>query len=412
MVKISITAYGTMGDVLPYLALGQAMKARGNEVSIALPEQMHPQAIAAGLKTFGVGHEPINPEITRKTALLWDHWSSNAADLQAKTELNASQTWFDLQKGIDCLLVASADAELIVCSPQQTIFAAIVAEKLSIPLCQVIVTPALLYQPNNWWRLSQWMRQTKNKIYDHYHLLREKQGLIDEDVWKSYWKYDRLIFAASPDLYPSPPYCFPNNQTGFWFYEDPQWQGWQPEEQLKEFMGVAARPLVLSFSSQPIRDREEFIAVHVRAAMQLGRRILIQSGWSDFNESHLPTDIDRYLVMFADFMPQDWLFAHAAAVITHGGIGTIARALRNGCPILLEPHTYEQCFNAQKVLSWGAGAAMYPTKLTSEGIARVLAKKVLTESCQQRAQEIKQQLDTESGLDRTVDLIESWLEDN
>ncbi|MDJ0798880.1 MAG: glycosyltransferase [Calothrix sp. MO_167.B12] len=409
MNKILITAYGTMGDVLPYIALGQQMQARGYEVHIAIPEQMHPQAIAAGLKVLKVGHKQINPEEARKTALLWDHWSANIDDLQVKKELNESQTWFDLQKGIDCLLDAAANAKLIVCSPQQAIFAAIVAEKLSIPLVQVIITPALLYQPNNWWRLSQWMRQTKNTTYDRYHVLREKQGLTDSEGWKPYCTYDRLIFAASPYLYSSPPYCLTTNQTGFWFYEQPEWSEWQPGEKLAQFMVAEQKPLVLSFSSQPIRNREEFIAVHVRAAMKLGRRILIQGGWSDFNESHLPAEIDRDLVMFAGFMPQDWLFAHAAAVITHGGIGTIARALRNGCPMLLEPHTYEQCFNAHKVLDWGVGAAMYPEKLTVAGIARVLEKKVLTKNYQQQAQKIKVQIHTESGLDKACNLVETWL---
>gem|GEM_PF-4485819 len=163
-------------------------------------------AIAAGLKAVNVGHEQLNPETARKTALLWDQWSANPDDLEEKKELNQSHTWFDLQKGIDCSLDAAADAKLIVCSPQQAIFAAIAAEQLSIPLVQVMVTPALLYQPNNWWRISQWMRQTQNKTYDRYHLhlLRFKQGLTDPQAWKAYWKYDRLIFVASPYLYPSP----------------------------------------------------------------------------------------------------------------------------------------------------------------------------------------------------------------
>lgn len=143
--------------------------------------------------------------------------------------------------------------------------------------------------------------------------------------------------------------------------------------------------------------------------MQLGRRILIQGGWSDFNASHLPDDIDRNSVMFAGFMPQDWLFAQAAAVITHGGIGTIARALRNDCPMLLEPHTYEQCFNAHKVLTWGVGAAMYPQKLTADGIAKVLEKKVLTKDYQQRAKEIKVRINDESGIDKACNLIKDWL---
>ena len=409
MAKIINTAYGTMGDVLPYLALGQQMQARGHKIYMAISQSMHSQCLAAGLIPISIGHEIVNAEKARESSLLWNNWSSKSVDIKLRKKLSGSNTWFNIEKSISSLLNACSDAKLIICNPQQEIVAAIVAEQLSIPLVRAIVTPTLLYQPNNWWRVSQWMRQTQNKTYDRYHLLREKQGLTDTEAWKPYWKYDRLIFAASPDLYPSPPYCFPSNQTGFWFYEDPQWQDWQPNIKLKEFMTADIKPLVLSFSSQPIRNREEFIACHVRAAIKLNRRILIQGGWSDFNASHLPDDIDRDSVMFAGFMPQDWLFSQAAAVITHGGVGTVARALRNGCPMLLEPHTYEQCFNAHKVLTWGVGAAMYPEKLTAEGITKVLAQKVLTEDYQQKAEKIKVQINNEPGIEHACLLIEQWL---
>ena len=408
MAKIINTAYGTMGDILPLLTLGQGMKARNHQIYMAIPQQMHSFCLKAGLNPISVGHEPINAEKVRKSALLWNNWSSSLDDLEARKKLSDSHTWFNIEKSINNLLDRCGDAELIISNPQQEIVAAVVAEKLRIPLVRAVVTPALLYQPNNWWKTAQWLRQ-RAIFYDSYHELRRKQKLIDSAPWKAYWKYDRLIFAASPYLYPSPPYCFSSNQTGFWFYKAPRWDDWQPDSRLKEFMSVDKQPLVLSFSSQPILNRPEFIACHVRAAMQLGRRILIQGGWSDFNTSHLPEDIDRDSVMFTGFMPQDWLFARAAAVITHGGIGTIARALRNGCSMLIEPHTYEQCFNAHKVLNWGVGAAMYPEKLTAAGIAKVLAQKVLTKNCQQKAREIKLQINNEHGIDRACNLIETWL---
>ncbi len=408
MAKIINTAYGTMGDVLPYLELGQGMKARGHDVYMAVPQEMHSHSLAAGLNPVIVGHEPVNPEKVTESALLWDHWLTDVDDIEARKKLPRSNTWFNLEKSISCLLNTCYDAELIVCNPQQELVAAIVAEKLSIPLVRVLVTPALLYQPNNWWKVTQRLRQNP-EFHNPYHVLREKQKLKNSKPWMSYWKHEHLIFAASPYLYPSPPWCFTANQTGFWFYEDPRWCKWQPDTKLKEFMTTRPKPLVLSFSSQPIRNREEFIAVHISAAMKLNRRILIQGGWSGFNESHLPLNIDRDLVMFAGFMPQDWLFFHAAGVITHGGIGTVARALRNSCPMLLEPYTYEQCFNAHKVLSWGVGAAMFPTKLTAAGIARVLEEKVLTEHCQQRAQEIKLQIDAESGIEKACNIIEARL---
>ncbi len=407
MAKILITAYGTAGDVLPYTALGQALQIRSHQVCMAIPTQSH--ALASGLLVTSTGHEDITPETVQKSALLWDQWSISPEELATRKELPGSNNWFDPVKGIDYLLEAAQGADLIVCNPQQELFAAVVAEMLDISLVRAVVTPLLLYQPNNWWRISQWLRQSGNTTYDPYHVLRLQSGLRDLNAWKQYWQYDRLLFATSPHLYPSPPYCLPGNQTGFWFYDSPQWNDWQPDQKLSQFMTADMKPIVLTFSSQPVRQAREFIEVHVRAALKLGRRILIQGGWSGLNESLLPNDIDRHQVMFAGFLPQDWLFAQAAAVITHGGIGTIARALRQGCPLLLEPHTYEQCFNAQRVLSWEVGVAMHPKQLTVEGLARVLEKKVLSDKYRHKACEISNYIQTEQGLHSACQSIESWL---
>lgn len=405
MAKIVNTAYGTTGDVLPYLALGQALQIRGHQVCMAIPIQNHALARASGLQTAPTGHQEITPETVQKSAQLWDQWSISPEDSVTKKPLPSSSSWFKPLESIDCLLAAAQDADLIISNPQQELFAAVVAEKLEIPLVRAIVTPLLLYQPNNWWRISQWLRQSGQMTYDPYHSLRIKSGLRDLTAWKTYWNYDHLIFAASPFLYPSPPYCLPENHTGFWFYEALDWQNWQPSDSLNQFMSEKPSPLVLSFSSQPIPKCQEFIEVHIRAALQLGRRILIQSGWSGLNKTLLPNDIPRNFVMFADFLPQDWLFSHASAVITHGGIGTIARSLRQGCPLLLEPHTYEQCFNAQRVISWGVGAAMYPKQLTPEGIAKVLDKRVLSQPCQNKAAILRKKLKAEKGLDKACQLI-------
>jgi len=67
-------------------------------------------------------------------------------------------------------------------------------------------------------------------------------------------------------------------------------------------------------------------------------------------------------VLFADFLPQDWLFARAACSIQHGGIGTIARALRAGCPILVEPFGNDQLYNASRVSLLGPAPRSSPSR--------------------------------------------------
>lgn len=405
MAIILITSYGTLGDVLPFIALGIALRARDHHVYMAVPDQMQPQVISAGLEAIPIGHTDVNPQRTREAAALWNHWSTTPQDLKAKTELNTN-SWFDINACTSALLTVCKDADLIVCNPQQELCAAVIAEKLAIPLARCVITPALAYEPNNWWRLAHWQRERATQE-DAYQYSRREQGLTD--FWQSYWTNERVIVAASPHLFPSPPHCQAGNQTGFWFYDDPEKHALPPDIRLQRFFSGTPKPLVISFSSQPVSQRQAFIDTHLRAAAKLGYPVMVQGGWSDFNATHLPSDIDPTQVLFSDFLSQDWLFSQASALITHGGIGTIARALRHGCPMFLEPYTYEQCFNARKVLSWGVGAAMHPEKLTADGIANVLKQKTLTRKYKEKALAIKNQLHRERGVDRACELIESWL---
>jgi sterol 3beta-glucosyltransferase len=118
--------------------------------------------------------------------------------------------------------------------------------------------------------------------------------------------------------------------TGFWLPDDPAWDGWQPGHDLRAFMTVEPHPLALSFSSLPLTDPVAVLAVHARAAALLNRRLVVLSGWAGFRREHLPPDVCPEGVFFADALPHDWLFSQVDAAFVHGGIGSLARALRAG----------------------------------------------------------------------------------
>ena len=356
MANFLIITSGTLGDILPYITLGEAIQKRGHQVCIISPKYIHSYVKAAQLPVIAASHQIINPQTTKKASLLWDNWIKDPLNLKAKRDLNrqfnGQQKWQGIYQSIKDLLEYCDDIDGIICNPQEHIVGSIIAEKINIPLIEVVVTPQLIYQPNNWWRLSR-TTELKDNQKQAYQEFRQLLGLTDSETWKQYWQYNRVIFAASPHLYSEPPDVPQDNHVGFFFYNNPNWQDWQPNQELKQFVASDSKPLVLSFSSQPMRDSKEFIAIHVRAAAILNRKIVIQRGWAEFNEKNLPADISSDTVMFVDFIPQHWLFSNSAAVITHGGIGTVARALLYGCPLLVEPYTHEQCFNAHRILNWG-----------------------------------------------------------
>jgi UDP:flavonoid glycosyltransferase YjiC (YdhE family) len=63
------------------------------------------------------------------------------------------------------------------------------------------------------------------------------------------------------------------------------------------------------------------------------------------------------VVAFAD---HDELFARCDAVITHGGLGTVLRALAHGVPLLVLPLGRDQHLNADRIAKLGAGIHLDP----------------------------------------------------
>jgi UDP:flavonoid glycosyltransferase YjiC (YdhE family) len=205
----------------------------------------------------------------------------------------------------------------------------------------------------------------------------------------AYYLYsNRLVLLASSPHFSQPQLDrLPQvRMTGFWFGNDSG--DWSPDRELLDFVDALPRPLVLTFSSLPVQDVPRVVALHTEAAARLGRRLLIQRGWAQLDQTALPEGVMPGAFRFAETLPHAWLFPRAAAVIHHGGVGTTAQAMRCGCPMLVEPYGNDQFFNAWRVLRLGVGAAMHPHKLTVTGLTRMLDEKVLTTDVRRHALEL------------------------
>ncbi len=387
MSTIVITTYGTLGDHLPFIALGKVLKTRGHQIRMVVNQAIHPYVLKAGLEVADVGRPKIGPQEVRRYAREWNQLPLLRKESIDKTKVESSFK-YDLIDSVNCVIEACHDADMIISCKLQTAVAAVTADIYDICWVESCVTPFFLCFPKP---------ETEDQASSGDSLQNTKDS-------------NHLIMAASPSFCELLPKYSHAHQTGFWFYEDPDWSSWQPSKELREFVEQEPKPLVLSYSSVPVENPQEVVEVHVRAAAKLGRRIVIQQGWADFNESYLPSDIVRDNVMFLDgLISQDWLFSRAAALITHGGVGTIARSLRNGCPMLVEPLCGDQFYNGLQVLRLGVGAVMDSQKLTVDGIASVLQKKILTPDYKSRAIEVGEKIKAEQGLIKACDLIETWL---
>jgi UDP:flavonoid glycosyltransferase YjiC (YdhE family) len=407
MATIVISSTGTLGDHLPYVALGAALQQRGHRVRMALRPSMLGYAREWGLETYECGME-LTEETARSHAVDWDEWQAPHVPAAQQMDLMQQRILNETPVILNALEAACVDADVLICGFQRHLFGALLAQKIKLPWMAASVTPVFqcvepsLQQVQN-------TRVLRNRFAPVLNTLCEQNGIVPPTNWLEAEKNPRSLLGASAYFAQTAPSYAHYQACGFWFYASPAWQQWQPDEALRRFMEAGDPPLYLSFSSIPVVNPRHVLALHVRAAAQLGLRLVVQRGCADFHADLLPDDCDPDQVQFVDFLPQDWLLPRTAAIIHHGGVGTLARALRHDCPMLIEPLGNDQFFNAARILKLQVGAAVHPHKITADSLARVLENKVLNEQTRQHTRALGEKIRAEDGATIACQWIESWL---
>jgi UDP:flavonoid glycosyltransferase YjiC (YdhE family) len=370
---IIISTVGTLGDFLPFLALGKALRSRGHDVRLAVNPAFLGFADEAGLSARACG-PPFGPDEARRPPDVPEGATQSWAELK-----KAESLLRDVPRRYHELSAACAGADLFV-AHSFDYAALLVHDRLRLP----------------WVCVALWPGQ-----FLHY----DRQSVSQPAP-----RADLNLLASSRVL--SAPHLEIHDRlavTGFWFEDAHDQPLWQPKAALQAFVEAGDRPLALCLGGTPGPDAAEVVRVHARAAGLLGKRLVVQAGWAGLHEADLTGTVAQGRFFRTDFVPHDWLFARAEAVVHPGGIGVTARCLKHGCPMLLEPWRKDQYFHAALVRQLQAGYAMDPRKLGAEGVARMLAEKVAAPQTRTRAQECARALAAEDGIRTACGLIEALL---
>lgn len=113
-------------------------------------------------------------------------------------------------------------------------------------------------------------------------------------------------------------------------------------------------PLVLVALSSTFQDQADCLQRIVDALAQLPVRGVVTTGPAlDPTVVRAPANVQ--VVAAA---PHSQVLDHAAVVVTHGGHGTVVRALASGTPMLVLPHGRDQADNAVRVTTRDAGLSL------------------------------------------------------
>lgn len=122
---------------------------------------------------------------------------------------------------------------------------------------------------------------------------------------------------------------------GFFFSDPPLYT---PPPDLAEFLESGSPPVYIGFGSIVVDNPQKLIETVIRGVTMAGVRAIVSKGWSELAGVQNPN------VFYIGDCPHGWLFQHVAAVIHHGGAGTTACGLLNGCPTAIVPFFGEYAY--------------------------------------------------------------------
>jgi UDP:flavonoid glycosyltransferase YjiC (YdhE family) len=207
-------------------------------------------------------------------------------------------------------------------------------------------------------------------------------------------------FLPRPDDWPE--YI---KMTGFCFWDRPE--DWQFPETLKAFLH-GDKPVVAVTAGSVAPEERALFALYYQTSIEsilaCGARALVINA---------PTNTlfpeQREEVLHLPFAPFSEVFPACAAVIHHGGIGTIAQCLRAGVPSLVVPGGIDQPFNAAQVVQRKVGLWIPRKHYTTRRAEHALKALLSTPDYRKRARAIQAQILQEDGVATFCTAVEQIL---
>jgi UDP:flavonoid glycosyltransferase YjiC (YdhE family) len=396
--KIVLATFGSRGDVQPMLALSLALQSAGHLVLLAAPPEKGEWA-----RQMGCPFQPLGNDITAFIDTMKDVHSTpsaiHAIRYLRKEFLSQFHTLPKIIAGADLVVGASLVGAL-----------SSVAESMGIAYRYVAFTPSIL--PSRHYPFPFCKRQGLSesynrftwqmaKIFDRFNLT----SLINKGRWqlglkpvKDAWFniLGQRVIVASDRAISSVPGDVESDvsQTGYLHLD----QGNQHLEALERFLEAGSPPVYAGFGSMPKKDQANNIPIIVEAARSVGRRAVIAKFWEEPSEFRHSND-----VFFISKYPHLKLFPRMAAVIHHGGAGTVATSAISGIPQIVIPHLLDQYYWGSQIYRSNLGPKpIWRSRLTSQKLSGAIHEALSNDRMKQKATAVSRMIDRQNSLDMAV----------
>lgn len=411
--KVLLLPMGSYGDIHPYLGLGLRMKSRGHDVIVAA--NVYFQEL---FQSHGLQFVPL------KTSSNYNAFYKRAELCNPAQALIAAGKWCVLEPMQEIFHFIQANyitGETVVAAPYACFGARIAQEKSGVPLATVTLLPFDLrsaYHAPKMPRpmlLEDWVPKISKRIQywimDRFfadHVLgpttngfRATLGLLPIKRFLAGWCFspDRVI-AFYPDWYAPRQPDWPQNtiMTGF-----PRWDpavSLNEHREASEFIKKGDSPIVFTPGSYNQHSRQ-FFKASIECCITLGKRGILLTKYREQLPEVLPKEVKHF-----DYVHLEALLPYAAALVNHGGIGTLAQALAHAVPQIIMPIAFNQPDDAVRLKRMGVADFIPPKKFKGSLLTKKMEQLLSSESVAERLRDLAGRFHGVDPIGQACELLE------
>ena len=366
--------------MLPFIAIGHELLERGHWVSLAAPAPFEAMARRVGLDFQPLGTVADYEAVIRRPDLWHPQQGFRPMFDYALRVAEPACLWLGATwaRGLDLLVVASPLS-----------WGARLAQDLyDLPTATLHVMPFLIesrYDPPRLPGLPlprilpAALRAYVNRGVDHVavgpftlpslNALRARFGLDPVRRLRHWWNSPTRMLLMFPDWYAEPQADWPTQavQLGFPLVDRFGDVAAMPPE-LEAFLADGEAPIVFTYGSAMIQGAA-FFETAVRICRRMGRRgvLLAPRG------GQIPEPLPPGIIHLA-YAPLSALLPRSAALVHHGGVGTVAQALAAGIPQLVIPVAFDHFDEGRRLKDRTLGATMSRRAFRPARAARMLGR--------------------------------------
>ncbi len=382
-------AFGDPGHAFPLIALGCALRARGHEVTVQTWERWQPDIERVGLQFAPMSEYAVFPTRAQPRGLY-------AAAVAAARET--------------AVLIEQRQPDAVV-ADILTIAPALAAERAGVPWATLIphlhpvVAPG--FPPFSlgarlprgaagramWRAVARFSGQGVELGRQELNAARRELGLAPLDHPHGGISRELCLVATFPQLE------YPRSWAPSEHVVGPL--AWEPPAGDLPPLGGDDRPLVLVAPSTSQDPAQRLVRAALAGLAELPVRVVAVAR----REEGLQPGANSTLV---DWISYARVMPRADVVVSHGGHGTVARALSCGVPLVVCPAAGDMFENAARV-DWAGLGARVPRRLLSARAVRVAALRVLgDQQVRERAETVAEWAGEHDGPGRAAQLVEEF----